>query len=41
MTWVVMPATCVAIGVCLLTAFLLYRRITAIARLSKLLVGRA
>jgi amino acid transporter len=36
-TWVVMPATVVAIGVCALTAFLLYRRITAIARLSKLL----
>jgi len=36
-TWVVMPATLLAIGVCLLTAFLLYRRITAIARLTKLL----
>jgi len=37
LTWVVMPATLLAIGVCLLTAFLLYRRITAIARLTKLL----
>jgi amino acid transporter len=36
-TWVVMPATLVAIGVCALTAFLLYRRITAISRLTKLL----
>jgi amino acid transporter len=37
LTWVVMPATLLAIGVCLLTAFLLYRRITAISRLSTLL----
>src|SRR5271155_5021714 len=37
LTWVVMPATFVAIGVCVLTAFLLYRRITVIARLTKLL----
>ncbi|MGA8541362.1 MAG: APC family permease [Terriglobales bacterium] len=37
LTWVAMPATLVAIGVCTLTAFLLYRRITAISRLSKLL----
>lgn len=37
LTWVAMPATLVAIGVCALTAFLLYRRITAIARLSTLL----
>ena len=36
-TWVAMPATLVAIGVCALTAFLLYRRITAISRLTKLL----
>jgi basic amino acid/polyamine antiporter, APA family len=36
-TWVAMPATLLAIGVCLLTAFLLYRRITAISWLSKLL----
>jgi len=35
--WVAMPATAVAIGVCALTAFLLYRRITAITRLTKLL----
>jgi amino acid transporter len=33
----VMPATVLAIGVCGLTAFLLYRRITAIARLTKVL----
>jgi basic amino acid/polyamine antiporter, APA family len=32
-----MPATLLAIGVCLFTAFLLYRRITAISRLSTLL----
>jgi amino acid transporter len=37
LTWVAMPATFVAIGVCVLTAFLLYRRITAISRLSKVL----
>src|SRR5215467_8186273 len=37
LTWVAMPATFLAIGVCALTAFLLYRRITAIARLTKLL----
>ena len=37
LTWVAMPATLVAIGVCALTAFLLYRRITAISRLTKLL----
>ncbi len=37
LTWRVMPATFLAIGVCLLTAFLLYRRITAIARLTKVL----
>jgi basic amino acid/polyamine antiporter, APA family len=34
---VAMPATFVAIGMCLFTALLLYRRITAIAWLSKLL----
>jgi len=34
-TWVAMPATLLAIGVCALTAFLLYRRITGIARLTK------
>jgi amino acid transporter len=32
-----MPATLVAIGVCALTAFLLYRRITAISRLTNVL----
>ena len=37
LTWVVMPATFLAICVCALTAFLLYRRITAISRLTKLL----
>lgn len=37
LSWVAMPATFVAIGICLFTAFLLYRRITAITRLSKLL----
>jgi len=36
-TWVAMPATLLAIAVCALTAFLLYRRITAISRLTKLL----
>jgi APA family basic amino acid/polyamine antiporter len=35
--WVAMPATILGIGVCALTAFLLYRRITAIARLTKVL----
>ncbi len=37
LTWVAMPATLLAIGVCTLTAFLLYRRITAISRLTKFL----
>jgi APA family basic amino acid/polyamine antiporter len=36
-TWVAMPATLLAIGVVLFTAFLLYRRITAISKLSALL----
>src|ERR1700683_2961606 len=36
-TWVAMRAILLAIGVCLLTAFLLYRRITALSRLSTLL----
>jgi amino acid transporter len=36
-TWVAMPATVLAMGVCLFTAFLLYRQITAISRLSILL----
>jgi basic amino acid/polyamine antiporter, APA family len=37
LTWVAMPATLLAIGVCALTAFLLYRKITAISHLTKLL----
>src|ERR1039457_2470322 len=37
LTWVAMPATLLAIGVCVFTAFLLYRRITTISWLSKLL----
>ena len=37
LSWVAMPATVVAIGACLFAAFLLYRRITVIGRLSKLL----
>ena len=37
LSWVAMPATLVAIGVCALTAFLLYRRITAISRLTNVL----
>ena len=36
-TGVVMPATVLAIAVCAITAFLLYRRITAISKLSTLL----
>src|SRR3981189_2897784 len=36
---VAMPATLVAIAACLFTAFLLYRRITVIGRLSKVLWG--
>src|SRR5437660_991862 len=36
-TGVAMPATVLSIGVCLFTAFLLYRRITAISKLSSLL----
>src|SRR5260221_10362329 len=36
-SWVGMPATLLAIGVVLFTAFLLYRRITAISRLSTVL----
>jgi amino acid transporter len=36
-TWVAMPATLLAIGVCLFAAFLLYRHITAISKLSTLL----
>jgi basic amino acid/polyamine antiporter, APA family len=37
LSWIAMPATFLAIGICALTAFLLYRRITAISRLTKLL----
>lgn len=37
LSWIAMPATLVAIGTCLFTAFLLYRRITVIGRLSKVL----
>ena len=37
LTWVAMPATLLAIVVCVFTAFLLYRRITTISWLSKLL----
>ncbi len=36
-SWVAMPATLLAIGVCAVAAFLLYRRITVIGRLSKVL----
>src|SRR5467141_3530761 len=36
-SWVAMPATLLAIGVVVFTAFLLYRRITEISRLSTLL----
>jgi APA family basic amino acid/polyamine antiporter len=34
-SWIVTPGTALAIAVCLVTVFLLYRRITAIGRLSK------
>jgi APA family basic amino acid/polyamine antiporter len=36
-SWVAMPASLLAIGVCLLVTILLYRRITVIGKLSKLL----
>src|SRR5258708_34660421 len=36
-SWIVTPGTAVAIGVCGLAMLLLYRRITAIGRLSKVL----
>src|SRR5580704_9359259 len=36
-SWVVTPGTALAIFICLLTVFLLYRRITVIGRLSKVL----
>lgn len=35
--WIVTPATAIAVGVCLVTVFLLYRQITVIGRLSKIL----
>src|SRR6266567_2419976 len=37
MSWVVSPATGLAVAICMLTVLLLYRRITAISRLSSLL----
>ena len=37
MSWVVSPATGLAVAICLLTVLLLYRRITAIGRMSKFL----
>jgi APA family basic amino acid/polyamine antiporter len=37
MSWVVSPATGLAVAICFLTVLLLYRRITAIGRMSKLL----
>src|SRR5580704_7871878 len=36
-SWIVMPGTALAVGICILTVLLLYRRITVIARLSKAL----
>jgi amino acid transporter len=36
-SWIVTPGTAVAIGVCLLAVFMLYRRITVIGRVTKLL----
>jgi basic amino acid/polyamine antiporter, APA family len=36
-TWIVTPGTAVAVVICLFTVLLLYRRITAIGRLSKIL----
>ena len=36
-SWVVSPATALAVAICLLTVLLLYRRITVIGRLSKVL----
>ena len=35
--WIVTPATAIAVGTCLLTVLLLYRQITVIGRLSKVL----
>ncbi len=36
-SWIVMPGTALAVGICAFTVLLLYRRITVIARLSKVL----
>jgi APA family basic amino acid/polyamine antiporter len=36
-SWIVMPGTALAVGICVFTVLLLYRRITVIARLSKVL----
>jgi basic amino acid/polyamine antiporter, APA family len=36
-SWIVTPGTSIAVGVCLFTIFLLYRNITVIGRLSKVL----
>src|SRR5271169_2625359 len=36
-SWIVTPGTALAIGICLFTVLLLYRRITVIGRLSKML----
>jgi len=36
-SWIVMPGTALAVAICLFTVLLLYRRITVIARLSKIL----
>ena len=35
--WIVTPGTSIAVGICLFTVFLLYRQITVIGRLSKVL----
>jgi basic amino acid/polyamine antiporter, APA family len=36
-SWIVTPGTSIAVGICLFTVFLLYRQITVIGRLSKVL----
>ena len=36
-SWIVTPGTSIAVGICLFTVFLLYRHITVIGRLSKVL----
>src|SRR5947207_15146360 len=38
MSWVVSPATGLAVAICMLTVLLLYRRITVIGRMSKLIL---